>query len=120
MRYFTETEINAASFGVEDGFDYMEEQTLEMLDMLRHNCGFPFVCTCFYRSVEHDKSKGRSGKSQHCSGRGVDISYKNMAQAVRIVAEAGKLGFIGIAINEKLKFVHVDTRPGSTIVTWEY
>ena len=120
MKYFSQSEINNASFGTDKGFNFMSDRALLMFDKLREACGFPLIGTCFYRTVKHDRSKGRTGNSQHCKGLAVDFKYTNMAQAVRIIAEAGKLGFTGIAINEKKKFVHLDIRESKQIKSWEY
>lgn len=117
MKFFTEKEINDASFGCDDGFSRMSPEFLEMLDALRESCGFPLVCSCYFRTVEWDISEGRSGNSKHTLGIAADIKFRNSWERYVIVQKAMELGFTGIGIHKD--FVHVDIRE-DTPVLWLY
>ena len=117
MKYFTEGEINRASFGCIDGFSRMHPYTLEMLDALREACGFPLSGSCFFRTVEWDESQGRSGNSKHTLGIAFDIKCTESWKRHIIVKRAMELGFTGIGIHKD--FVHLDTRD-SAAVLWLY
>jgi hypothetical protein len=123
LKYFTEQEINAVSFGVDNGFIYMNPYFLIMCDMLRKSLGEPLKPTCMYRSVEWDLSKGRSGKSDHCKGRGADFAIKDLAHGLLIMSHAVKIGFNAFGISLNGSFIHVGYReelPSGKIVTWKY
>lgn len=123
LEYFTVKEINDASFGCDNGFNQMNQWFLIMCDQLRHSCGFALTLTCAFRTKEHDLLKGRSGKSDHCKGMGVDFAIIDMAHALVIQAHASRIGFNAFAINLEENFIHVGLRPGlpyGVIKTWNY
>lgn len=117
LRYFTEAEINTASFGVDNGSEFMSIKALLMLDQLREACGFPMQLTCAYRSLEWDISQGRSGRSTHIQGIAFDIKCTEGWKRSVIVRKAQELGFNGIGVHKD--FVHVDLRD-DTPVLWLY
>jgi len=119
LQYFTEKEINAVSFGTDDGFNNCAIQSLLSLDSLRRNLGRPLTLTCAYRTVEWDMEHGRSGKSDHCRGTGFDIKIDGLKDAIEIVAQASKEGFNAFGINLESGFVHIGQRHGK-LTTWEY
>lgn len=43
------------------------------INLVRTKYGKPMIVTAGYRTVEHDLSKGRSGKSDHCKCKAIDI-----------------------------------------------
>lgn len=43
------------------------------INLIREKYGKPMVVTSGYRSIEYELSKGRSGKSDHCKCKAVDI-----------------------------------------------
>lgn len=86
----------------------LDSYALEKLDKLRELCGFPLMLNCAYRSVEHDKSKGRSGNSYHCCGRAFDIYCTDSSKRFRIIQAAFIAGFNGIGVYKT--FIHVDDR----------
>lgn len=86
--------------------DDMQQGFLDRLDQLREACGIPLILNCAYRSIEWDKSKGRSGNSAHTKGLAVDIRCNSDATRFLIVQRAIELGFTRIGIEGR--FVHVD------------
>jgi len=117
MRYFTEKEINNASYGCLNGFERMNEAALDMFDQLRHACGFPLTPTCMFRTSRWDLEKGRSGNSKHTEGLAADFACDDAQKRAVIAREAFRLGFSGIGIHKD--FVHVDCREGAAVM-WLY
>lgn len=63
-----------------------------------------------YRSKNHEYSRGRSGNSQHCLGRAVDISCCSNSARWLIVSKAIELNFHRILIYPT--FIHLDDKAG--------
>lgn len=105
-KYFSRTEFVTANPSCT--LEQMNPDFLRKLDKLREYCGFPLLVNCFYRSVEHDKAKGRSGNSYHCKGRAADIYCTDSYKRFAIVHNASYVGLNGIGIYER--FIHVDDR----------
>ena len=84
----------------------MNPELLDMLDTMREAAGIPLVLNCAYRSEKWDKSKGRDGKSAHCTGNAVDIRCNNSTTRLKIIRAAQRAGFRRIGIDKS--FVHVD------------
>lgn len=122
LRYFTKEEIDFVSFGCDNGFERMQEKVLIQLDELRHAIGFPLSPTCAFRTKEYDLAKGRSGKSDHCYGRGIDIYINDLAHGLHIQSVAVKFGFNSFGINLKRKFIHIGMRDlqENEFKTWNY
>ena len=91
---------------IKKSFPDMDIEFMELLDRVRELAGIPFYITCGYRSVQWDKSKGRSGNSAHCRGKAVDIHYKSSGDAYKIISSAIQLGIKRIGIGSN--FIHLD------------
>lgn len=63
-----------------------------------------------YRTKEHEWSRGRSGNSQHCFGRAVDISCKESNSRWLLIQKAMEIGFHRILVYPT--FIHLDDKPG--------
>lgn len=63
-----------------------------------------------YRSKNHEYSRGRSGLSQHCFGRAVDISCMQSNARWLLINKAMVLGFHRILVYPT--FIHLDDKPG--------
>ena len=113
MKYFDIKEFDC----LETGENKMNEQFLEMLDVLRENCGFPFVITSGYRSIEHSIEQRKVKGGTHTQGIAADIKIADSRKRMVIVTEALRLGFTGIGIADT--FIHVDIRE-TTPVMWTY
>lgn len=117
LKHFSEEEFRKAvpSCSLSD----MDEEFMHQLDECRDFAGIPFIINSAYRSVAYEKSKGRSGTSQHTKGVAVDIRCVANAQRFRIVSSLLVAGFrrIGIGTN----FIHVDAGyPDSEPIIWTY
>lgn len=95
----------------------MEPEFMEMVDELRYRCGFPFVITSGFRSVQHPIEAKKDVPGTHSQGIAADIKITNSAQRYTIIREALAMGFTGIGVASD--FIHVDTR-GSAPVIWVY
>lgn len=99
--------------------DQMDQRFLDTLDALRAQAGIPLVLNCAYRSVAHEKARGRSGNSAHTKGLAADIRCNSSATRWKIVTAALALGIRRIGIGKS--YVHVDidgTLPQD--VVWHY
>lgn len=94
----------------------MDPFFMDRLQAARDLAGVPFVINSAYRTPEWDLSKGRSGRSYHCSGRAVDIRCCNSVNRWEILRALFAAGFHGIGIAGT--FIHVDDRPNQTV--WLY
>ena len=95
----------------------MEPEFMEKVDELRDRCGFPFVITSGFRSVQHPIEAKKNVPGTHSQGIAADIKITNSAQRYTIIREALAMGFTGIGVASD--FIHVDTR-GSAPVIWVY
>lgn len=86
--------------------------SLRRLERLRELVGEPLVLTSAYRSVTHERSHGRDGKSAHTLGRAFDISCPSNSLRFKIVSAALQVGFNRIGIGSN--FVHVDDSSSHT------
>jgi len=84
----------------------MDQEFMNWLDTLRLELGIPLVLNCAYRSVEWDKSKGRTGNSAHTRGKAVDIRCFNSHTRWQIITTAIRLGCKRFAYTRN--FVHLD------------
>ncbi len=113
FRYFKIEDFNCQ----ETGDNEMDEDFILMLDELRGVCGFPFIITSGYRSVEHSIEKAKANPGQHCYGIAADIQVNGGNQRIQIVKNALEFGFTGIGVAKG--FIHVDIRE-STPMMWCY
>lgn len=84
--------------------------------MARDLAGIPFRINSAFRSVDHELSKKRSGKSMHCIGRAVDIKCVDSGSRYTIIRALIEAGFNGIGIGST--FIHADDRDIKLI--WTY
>ena len=113
MKYFKLSEFDCK----ETGENFMNQDFLIMLDMLREECGFPFIITSGYRSVDHSIEKAKKTPGTHTKGIAADIFVRNGNEKYLIIKYAMKLGFTGVGVAKN--FIHVDTR-NTTPVVWSY
>lgn len=104
--YFSEREFNNLTPSC--SLAAMSESFMTKLDKARSIAGIPFVLNCAYRSKEWDISKGRSGRSYHCSGRAVDIRCKDSESRWKIIHACTQ---VGLSVGLYGRFLHVDNRP---------
>lgn len=80
----------------------------------------PFVINSAYRSVEYEKSKGRSGSSSHCKGLAADIACVSNRQRYELINCALAAGFTRIGVGKS--FIHLDldeSKPQHRIWTYD-
>lgn len=117
LKYFKDEEFKRANPACT--LSDMNEEFMHRLDECRDFAGIPFVINSAYRSVDYEKSKGRSGTSQHTKGLAVDIRCRTNAERFRIVASLLVAGFHRIGIGTG--FIHVDAGyPDSQPIIWTY
>lgn len=104
FKYFTLDEFKCQ----ETGENEIKEEFVTALDVLRHECNFPFRITSGYRSPRHSIEAKKKKPGQHAMGIACDIAVNGGNQRIIIVQAALKLGFSGIGVAKT--FIHVDTR----------
>ena len=112
-KYFTKEEFACSHTGNNE----FEDKFIEMLDILRENCGFPFVITSGYRDPSHPDEVSKEQPGTHSRGIAADIYVSDGAQRRSIIENAIDIGFGGIGVTKG--FVHVDIRD-TTPVIWTY
>lgn len=112
-KYFTTKEFDCQHTGTNN----ISTDFVDKLDKLRKACGFKFVITSGYRSLDHPIEAAKAVGGTHTQGIAADIKVMGGVQRAKIVHEAVKLGFSGIGVAKG--FVHVDTRVGIPVL-WCY
>ena len=104
----------------------MDETTMDRLQALRDNYGFPLPITSGYRSPRHSIEAAKAAPGTHAMGRAVDIAC-NGVEALDLIEEALEVSFTGFGVQQKgeHRFLHLDdlkdgehTAPRPTI--WSY
>ena len=113
MMYFDISEFDCQHTGE----NFMEQEFLDKLDVLRDECNFPFLITSGYRSPTHPIEAVKEIPGTHSQGIAADIAVNSATQRFTLVQKAIEHGFTGIGVAKT--FVHVDTR-GSAPVIWTY
>ncbi len=90
------------------------------LDLIRAECGFPFIITSGFRTqAENDALNGSVSDSSHLSGLAVDLSCTDSTRRFKMIDVARKYGIKRLGIGKT--FVHMDistTLPQE--VMWHY
>lgn len=106
MNYFSEEELSCPCCG-ENKFD---KKTLEKLNQLRADAGFPIKMNSGYRCPIYNESIGAT--QTHSTGHAADLGVTHL-QAHTVLRLAFKYGFTGIGISQRGKpkdrFIHLDT-----------
>lgn len=116
-KYFSESEFNRCNprCSLQD----MDQEFMNKLDALREKAGIPLVLNSAFRTVAHEKARGRSGNSAHTTRNAVDIRCNTSINRFKILRAAFILGFT--RIGGAKTFIHVDrseTLPQN--VFWTY
>jgi zinc D-Ala-D-Ala carboxypeptidase len=109
LRYFKIADFACHHCG-ENKIDY---KLVEMIDELRHQCGFPIGISSGYRCPDHNvkvSSTGRNGP--HTTGRAADLAVSHK-QALTVLRKALAMDFTGFGVQQKGdgRFIHLDTLP---------
>ena len=105
-RFFQESEFQNANPAC--SLQDMHPETMRRLDLARSIAGIPFVVNSAFRTVEHEKRKGRTGTSSHTTGRAVDIRCNTDRNRYLIIT------VLLIRIGVHRTFIHVDDSPMHT------
>ena len=100
-------------------WDDMHPEFLARLERTRERANTPFRINSAFRSVEHERSRGRSGNSSHTTGRAVDIACTGSRERFLIIRAAIQEGFTRIGVHPT--FIHLDDSPThDPEVVWFY
>lgn len=115
LRYFKEEEFRKATPSC--SLDDMNEEFMLKLDDARSLCSFPFVINSAFRSMDYEKSKGRTGSSSHCKGLAVDISCLTSFARLKMILALLAVGFRRIGVYPTFLHVDMDTsKPSSMFI----
>ena len=116
MKYFHIREFDCTHTGT--GGENMDPEFLELLDVLREICGFPFRITSGWRDSTHPVEARKEKPGNHHQGIAADIAVTNSVDRLTLVREALKMDcWNGIGVGDG--FIHLDTRK-TTPVMWTY
>lgn len=122
LRYFNRQEFACKHCGQVN----MDPGFLQLLDELRHVCGFPLSILSGYRCSVHNVKVSSTGPAgPHTTGKAVDIAVSRH-RAYDVLQHALALGFTGIGVQQKgaTRFLHLDTltEPGHSPrpTVWSY
>jgi Peptidase M15. len=111
----TKDELLAVCFGGNpDVSDTRIDEILESVNIVRDAYGKPMSPSCFYRTVEWDKSKGRSGGSTHCQLMAVDFNDKDGKLDEWCLSNLDVLERAGLWLEDPrytIGWVHLDRKP---------
>ena len=116
MKYFTASEFDCKC-GC--GLNNFSESLAETLDILRAECGFPFVISSGCRCTSHNYEEGGTPRSDHLTGEGVDIKAIGGNKKYLIITHALEHEICRIGIGKS--FVHLGTNKSNPQdVFWTY
>ena len=91
----------------------VDDELIQRLEQLRAKVGKPININSGYRTQNHDKAVGGSGRGMHTRGMAADIWVEGLT-CVQLGMAAKEIGFRGIGMCHRKpseQVVHVDTRP---------
>lgn len=100
-KYFTVEEMRCKHTGALE----MEKDFIALLDIIREECGFPFVITSGYRHETHPVEARKKRAGTHAKGCAVDIKA-TPKQAMKIMEVAKYHGITRIGVAKS--FIHLD------------
>lgn len=112
-----------------DGSIYVHTPTLDAIQELRTDLGFPFIITSGYRSPQHNAQVSHTGTTgPHTTGHAVDIGVSGERAFTLLKAAMLSGRFTGIGSFQKgpheKRFIHLDTLPNGEgcprPTTWSY
>ena len=113
-RYFTEIEMSCQHCGKSK----WDQEFMDWLDVVRHECGFPFIINSGYRCPKHPIERAKSKPGSHTTGRAVDISAQGK-EAIKIIEVASSLGCERVGVNQRV-FIHLDRDESRKPALWTY
>lgn len=89
---------------------------MEEIERIRDRSGVPFYINSAYRTVEYERSKGRSGNSYHCFGKALDIRCTDSSDRYRIIEAVMHYGILSVMIYPT--FLHIDDRKNKKLMVY--
>ena len=86
----------------------LDPRLVTLNQAFRDRVGIPYTPNSAYRTPERNKRVGGSPKSQHLTGKAIDIPLLKGYTIEEMAGIAEELGFTGIGLYRN--FIHVDTR----------
>jgi len=113
-RYFEKSEFKCPCCGA----NYIEDNLIDRLDMLRSKLLRPLIVNSGYRCRYHNHEIKGAPNSLHLVGKAADINVEGFEpfQKYEMIQYAMMLGFRGIGVAEV--FVHLDMRDRKSL--WTY
>jgi zinc D-Ala-D-Ala carboxypeptidase len=107
-KYFKDSELSCSHCNIL----MMNDEFMVLLEVIREECGFPFIVTSAYRCTQHPIEAKKTNVGAHTTGKAVDIAV-NGENAYKLVQIALKHDMEGIGISQKgdmnSRFIHLDT-----------
>jgi hypothetical protein len=121
-KYFKESEFDSKDDPGSGKF--MDPSLIEVLDLMREECGFPFIVNSGVRTIVHNLAEGGKPNSDHLVkydgyAHAVDIAFTTGTQGFKILNSALKNGITRIGIGSN--FIHLGNWAGNPQnVIWTY
>lgn len=115
----TKAELLKACFGGGTPPEANIDIILKAVNIVRDAYGKPLIPSCYYRTVEWDKKKGRSGNSMHCQGKAVDFNDPKGEFALWCMNNLAILKQAGLWLENPQKtigWVHLDLKTRQNII----
>ena len=109
MKYFQPREFQCQCLKCGLGFEQMQPDLIERLEMARMLANTPFKLVSAIRCEKRNNAVGGVNGSAHVTGWAVDIEAKSAVQRYRVLYGLIKAGFHRIGIYQG--FIHVDLDP---------
>lgn len=104
IRYFKPQEFDSPD--LPGSSSNMNIEFIQMLDKIRHNCGFSFQVNSGYRTREHNYKVAKVEQSAHTLGLAADIGCDDSSRRFKIIKVAIQHEMRRIGIGKT--FVHLD------------
>ena len=116
-KYFTLNEFDDPS--VKGSGCNMDLEFINLLELIRGECNFPFKITSGFRTKEHNEKVGGVSGSAHTDGVAADIAVSNSQQKFKLITTAINHGVRRVGVGNT--FVHLDiSRHLPQDVLWTY
>ena len=96
--------------------EQMQPHFIAYLDFLREKINKPIVLLSCYRSVEHEKSRGRAGTSSHCKGLAADIKNFGTSYLTKLLPVLLSQSVFRVGIYPT--FIHIDLDNSKPNAIW--
>lgn len=105
MKYFKHSEFDSPD-APGSGLEFMDQEFLDKLDLIREEAGIPFKITSGYRTAKHNIKEGGKKNSAHKLGKAADIQAISGHDKFVIIRAAILNGIMRIGVGKT--FIHLD------------